>query len=188
MDLTTIENVKLYVTENTSSPLLTKLVTQVSKAVESYIDRGAETVARTEYFDVEPNQRIVIVGAYPISSVSSIYNDPGREYTGTTITASDYAIYGDGRIVFDYPLSPGARALKVTYTGGLGATQAAVESSYPDLVEAVTLQVVHEWRRRNSLAEDTATLAQGAITVGAAMNWLPRVRAILDFYRRAYVR
>ena len=188
MNLTTLENAKLYITENTASPLLTKLIAWVSANVESYIDREVETIARTEYFDVDPGQRMVIVRAYPITSVASVYNDPAREYTTTSITSSDYAAYPDGRIAFDYALSYGIRALKVTYTGGMAADVAALETAYPDLVEAVTLQVVHEWRRRNSLSEDTAALAQGAITVGGSMRWLPHVKDILDGYRRAYVR
>lgn len=198
MNLTTIEHVKRYLADAIPAAgarsagddaLLGQLIAWVSENAAGYMDRLVEQTARTEYFDIDPGQRLVMVRAYPIASVSSVVNDPSRVYTSGTVASTDYVPDAVGPTInFDYSLSYGPRALKVTYAGGLGTTADAICTAYPDLCQAITTQVAHEWRRRASLGEDASTLAQGAITPGGPVNWLPMTRAVLDRYRRAYVR
>lgn len=198
MNLTTIEHVKRYLTDAIPAAgarsagddaLLGTLITWVSSSAENYMDRAVEQTARTEYFDVEPYQRVVVVRAYPIASVSSIINDSARVFTSGTIASTDYDAHATQPLIrFDSDLSIGMKALKVTYTGGLGTTVDGICDAYPDLCQAVTTQVAHEWRRRAALGEDASTLAQGSITPGGPVNWLPMARATLDRYRRPYVR
>lgn len=198
MNLTTTEHVKRYLTDAVPAAgarlagddaLLGQLVTWVSENAAGYMDRLIEQASRTEYFDIDYGQRLVMVRAYPIASISSIVNDVTRAYTSGTIDSDDYVADASGPIInFDYSLSAGPRALKVTYTGGLGTTVDAICAAYPDLCQAVTTQVAHEWKRRASLGEDASVIAQGSITPGGPVNWLPMARATLDRYRRPYVR
>lgn len=53
-----------------------------------------------------------------------------------------------GILWFDFLLSSGANALKVTYTGGLAADTDTFMSNYEDLANAVAAQVAYEWMIR----------------------------------------
>jgi hypothetical protein len=64
----------------------------------------------------------------------------------------------------------------------MGTSATDVESTFPDVADAVMRQVVHEYERRNTLGQTTQILAQNSTqrTWAAAGGWLPEVQGVID--------
>lgn len=204
MDLTTAERVRVLImagAQATGTALLSdtsaglgQLITEVSAAAESYLDRNAESgVSRTEYFDVERGNTIFRLRAYPVASVTNIWLDYDQAFgTSTLLTTDDYfnpVLDTRGLLVMKYPSffrgygDRWSRALKVTYTGGMAATAAAFITAFPDIAAAVEHQVIFRWKRRNDLGHLSVAGDAGTVTV-AGVEWIAESIAVLDRYRR----
>lgn len=167
--------------------LIAMLISSVSARIESALGRGTLTQARTEYIDVAYGQRILQLTSYPITTVSSVYNDSAREYgSSSLVDDDDYAVVDTlGQVIVDYDLIPGARSAKVTYTGGLATTTDNLISSYPDIAMAAEYQIVHEFRRRrDSLDGSSVSLPSGGVAFVGELKTLKIVEQMIDRYRR----
>ena len=204
MDLSTTERMRVLLmggnqdtgTAFTSdaSAALAQLLTSVSAAVESLLDRYVLSgTVRTEYFDISPAQRVFSLRAYPVASITGAWFDTEQAFgTETALTSgTDFAnpVLDDGGLFIlkvaldtqsDFILP---RALKVTYTGGMAATAAAFVTAYPDLAAAVDRQCIHEWKRRNSPGALSEAGLGGTVTV-PEVNLLRSVREIINRHRR----
>jgi len=190
MLITTKDNIKALLGSNSSTNddlLLEAFALSVSAAVEKYIARGVETTERTEYHDVEAGQSYFLLKAYPVDTAESIavYNDSGRTF-GTALGSSNYTVLGDlgGLSIDGYSLIDGPRVLKVVYTGGLAATQEALEAAYPDIEMAARIQGAAWFERRKSLSTASVSVAGSSVSVGGELDFLPQVKSLLVQYRR----
>ncbi len=192
MNLTTKERCIAYLEKGwqEKESLLNQLISDVSASAETYLRRAVLSTTRTEYFNVDPFQTVFALSGYPVTSVTSVANDTDRAWASSTILDStDYAanleaglIEIDGR-----SLAFGKRVLRVIYIGGMAATMDAFVTAYPDISKAVTIQVVHEFRRSNSLQGDSITTAAGSVAFLGGIDWLAHAKGILDSHRRIII-
>lgn len=198
MDLTTSTRVATLVNASGSAPAaftstVGQLITAVSAAVESYLDRYAESgVSRTEYLPVTTGQMVFRLRAYPIASVTSVTFDIEQSFA-TALSSSDYMnpVYSNtGLLNMRYPLRicdgypdtmPGV--LKVVYTGGMASSAANFITAYPDIAGAVDQQVAYLYHQRNNLGTSSVSGDAGSVSAGAD-SWLPSVLDTLRRYRR----
>lgn len=191
MDMTTLPRLKermegLDGTTNTKDIVLQRLITALSKRAEKYLNRHIESTSRTEYFDVLTSQNVVTVRGVPISSITSIHNDTVWDFGSSTEVSSTYYTYqaDTGEICFDMTqLSAGNRVLKVVYTGGMAASTTAFISSYPDLTDAIEMQIIAAFQDRRNYGLATMALQGTAVTYQPPGRWIPEVREVLDLYR-----
>lgn len=189
MLITTKDNVKslLKITSTDEDVILNAVVLGVSAEFENYMDRKIESTARTEYYDIQPGQKIFSVPGYPISAVAGIWNDTERDFgSSTLIDSTSYTFLGtQGQIIIDdYTLMDGAKALKITYTGGMAATQAALQTAYPDLEFAARVQSCFAFKKKDRIGISAESVAGASISVDQKYELLPGVIAVLDKYKR----
>jgi hypothetical protein len=186
MDLTTKDNVKALIglTGSGDDVLIVALVKAVSAQITRYMKREVAIAERTEFHDVEPGQKVFLLKAYPVTACA-VYNDEARAFT-TPLGADVYTFLGSrGRIVVDdYPLIDGAQVLKVVYTGGLAASQEALETQYPDIEMAARIQTAYVYDRRKKLGLASESFGNGSVQFEQKLEILPTVKEMLDPHRR----
>lgn len=188
MNLTTLERLKAYLEGGYEAklPLLNGLLASVSAKVEKYLDRTALVAAYTETFSIEPGTSFIRLKAYPVTSVTYVSNDVTRVHDSTGYLDSDdyYVDLTRGTIEIDYGLDGGPGALKVSYTGGMAATDEAFAAAYPDIANAVEIQTIHEFRARDSLAPTSFAALGISSSVSSQIALLDEVTRVLDEHRR----
>lgn len=197
MDLTTTARVAAIIAPGqtlsaSTTAALAQLITSVSAAAEVVMDRAAQSSARTEYFTVEPGQRRFSLRAWPVSAVSSVNYDLDNAWTGAALDADEFVspVYSPtGELVIRYALLArehevdAPSALRVIYTGGMAADAAAFIAAFPDVAEAVELQVAHLWHARNAPGMSSVS-GDGGNVSPTADAWVPRALEILRSRRR----
>lgn len=173
-------------TASTHDDYLNELLRAYSAEFERYMGRRSQVVERREQFDIEPGQRIIVLPAYPVSSVATVINDTSRDFDGSAISSGDYYVSTKhGLIEIDKAaLSYGPGAVRVTWTGGLGSNTTALIRDFPDLAHAADLQVVYHFRRRQSLGASGLSQGGGNVSWEGALDLLPTVKQILDRRKR----
>ncbi len=102
------------------------------------------STSRTEYYDGDGSDTLLLK-AYPVTTVSTIYVDTEREYASTDLLDStDYVWYGmEGTVRTDGALfSSGNKSVKVTYSGGY--------STVPYDLQLAVKELVQFWYKRNT--------------------------------------
>lgn len=191
MDLTTATRHKTFadIAGSGEDTLLGYLITAISAQVEDYLDRYAESTSRTVYLDVDEGQRFFVLRGYPVSSVTSVYNDSEWGFGASTLVAStEYTVLGpDGFLRFPYyELVAGPGALKVTYVGGMAANTAAFYAAFPAVELAVWAQVSYLFDKRKFLADTSASVAGSSVGFQVP-ELLPEVVGMLKPYRRSTI-
>lgn len=186
MLITTKDNIKLLVGNSGTSDdiLLNSIALAVSRYVEKYLGREIETKQRTEYFDVEPGQALFHVKAFPVTACA-VYNDTYRAFT-TAVPTTNYTYLGEwGQIIVDqYTLESGAKVLKVVYTGGIAASQTALESGdFKDIEMAARIQGAFWFERRKALGLLSENVEGGSLQF-QKLELLPTVKEVLEPYCR----
>ena len=190
---TTLARVKVDLQTGGADPLptthddyLNELLRAYSAEFERYLGRYSQVVLRQEQYDVEPGMRVVALNAYPVSSVSTVTNDSGRDFDSGDVSSDDYYLSAkNGLLEFDKTaLVSGPGVLRVTYTGGLGTNTTALVRDFPDLAHACDIQVVYHFRRRRSLGASGLSQGGGNVSWEGALDLLPTVKQILDRRRR----
>jgi len=161
----------LQVTVEPGGPL-EKVIATTSRRIESFIgteDSRAET--RIEQYD--GGCSFIMLRAFPVNSIISIYDDLDQEFASDTlIDSADYYIENSNLGLLGYKygaFNPGRRNLKITYTCGYSST-----NDVPDKIrEAVLIQIENEHLRRlpQRFQQDEWDL-------------LPEVEMLLKDYRR----
>lgn len=194
MDLTTLARVKTLLFpwdrldyDNT----LAQLITDVSGQVESALNRGAESIARTEYFSPEPGQQVFGLKGYPVASVASVKEDVGdRAFTtdANTIDAELYTTNSDtGALYLHGWACVGAhKSLQVVYTGGMAATTAAFLVAFPDLAAGVDAQVAFMLKRRDSIGFDSIGSA-GSSSALSPLGFVQPLQDAIERHRRVSI-
>ena len=187
--LTTLARVKVQVQAggkklgDTWDSWIAAAIVAYSAEAERLMNRPAEATERTEYFDVSIGQRqSFLLRAVPVSAVSSVRSDTDRDFAASDEVDSDsYTFDPENGILYvdGVVLEGGIRALKVTYTGGLGADLDAVLLAHADVVQAVETQIVYHSQRLKSLGKSGSGGAGGSVSWIGALDLLPAVRKTL---------
>lgn len=185
IDLCELADVKTYlgITDTSEDTLLGALIDSASQAIERYCRRKFKQETLTEYHDGMEVGKLALRRA-PINSITTIHDDTDREYgSGTLVDSDNYTYYAQsGIVVFDgdIVMQDGNKNVKVVYSGGFGATTAALPE---DLQLACQILTAALWTR----AKQGAAGIESETTEGYSVKWrgeLPvEVALILKGYR-----
>ena len=190
MDLVTIATVRAFrgwSADATQDAVLGTLITSISARFEKDLcGRLVEETSRTVQVNISTDQRTVQLPAFPVETLTAVKNSAERDFTGDAVSSDDYYLEAAiGVINFETGLERGAGALQVEYTGGMGTSATDVESTFPDVADAVMRQVVYEYERRNTLGQTSQILAQNSTQRNwpSAGGWLPEVQGVIDKHK-----
>lgn len=190
--LTSLDNAKLYlrVTNDKDDDLLEALIIRATNMIENqYCNRPLINVStssttslasQTEYFD--GGRYDLHLKYYPISTITSVYDDPDRTYTdtGDVVNSTDYVIYeNEGRLNFDSKLSDGTHSVRVIYTGGYTTTTlpAEIEQACIEITGILYKQTDNLGISGKSFSDGSVSYYQDRISwiardaLGAYRNW-----------------
>ena len=130
MWLTSYNRILRYISDDSSTPLssttyrrreLENWIAAVSATVENYLNRELGIASYTEYFDVKYGKKLYLVERPPITTLTSVYEDPHGEWDGGEGELSDCIISrkGWGTVLPSVLNYEARKALRVIYTGGL---------------------------------------------------------------------
>jgi hypothetical protein len=106
--------------------LIDELIADAQKQAETYINRSIEADDYTEYYTGDGSDTL-LVRQFPVNSITSIYDDPDREYGASTLIDSadiDFQAGSDnannGKIVYDGGIFTRSRVqnIKIAYNAG----------------------------------------------------------------------
>lgn len=195
--LTTKEDVRLFKgwasDADPSDAWIESAITAASARVENSLGRKTLQAAQTEYLDVNPREaQLFLLKGWPIltSPVPVVYHDLLRVFdAGTSINTAHYD-FDEALGLLDIDgitLSHGIRVLKVEYTGGMSDTVSNFKTAYPDLAEAVVMQVAFWWESRKRLGQRTVSGPDGSITLEEPLDYLPILRRAISKHKRKFM-
>ena len=173
-DGTTLARVRLALfkaADDTSfDELLAQLITTASRQVERWLNAPFSAEARVETFTVEDGSRTkFFLGASPVSAITSVKVDGTGAYSGdeTTLDASSYILEpNEGVVGMRFEPSLGFQRYRVSYTGGLAATTAALIAEYPELATAIDMQTAYLFHMSDRPHIEQQSLGGAAVKVG----------------------
>ena len=179
MLLASLSNTKLFleIQVATHDTLLSLLLAQISKRVETFLNRDLEKKARTVYYDA--GRKLYFLSAYPIDSTAIL---TVIDETTTRIINSDYYVWYDEGLIDFYtiPTYNRPKQIAITWTGGYVNTNAVPG----DIQLAVIMQTAFVFRRRKDIGLTSISMPDGSISVNAPTELLPEVKAVLKSYRK----
>jgi len=192
MDLTTEARARILIEDRGdyavgASTFIGKLVTLYSYQAEEYLRRTVTAATYTEHFNVRSGQAVFQLKAYPISAVSAVYSDSSRSFDSSSLISSDDYTYDPdtGTLFIDkVSLPTGPRSLKIVYVGGMATNTTAFIVRFPEVSEAIDMQIAYHWNRRSNLGENSVSLPDASRTFTGQINWLAMSRLVLDKHRR----
>lgn len=167
--------------------LLDSLITNASAAIESYCRRVFASASYTELHDGDGLRRIQTLDQFPVSVVTTLHDDPNREYgSGTLIDAVNYVTdLAEGIIKLDLGLrfARGVQNIQIVYTAGFAAI--------PDDLQQATIRLVAAWwhkSTRDPNVKSEKLMSWSATYRDVSADELPAdVLSVLNFYRKAVV-
>jgi len=162
MDLATLDLVKVRLckTDTEDDADLLAIIASYSAEFARWMCRHVETIQRTESYKVKGSGYDVCLKGYPVQSVVSV-KFAGKKKdlpSAFPVLADDFDVDLDSGILevcADSSFEP--LYVEVTYTGGMGADTTEFIANYPDLAEAMALQVCEHWRRKNDPSKSSVT-------------------------------
>jgi hypothetical protein len=188
--LTTLENIKEYlnITGTDDDLLLENLIDRATGIIEIICNRPLKNVdgqdalvAQTEYFNGGGRSKLFLK-YYPISSITSIHDDPDRVYGADTLIDSDeYAFWADEGIVeFDGAgtVGSGVKNIKVIYKGGYTA------ATLPYDIEQICIELVAIlYKMRDRIGVSSKSFSDGSASYFENLL-TPQSREVLRKYSK----
>jgi hypothetical protein len=178
MQLASVSDTKAFleISSATHDTLLDTLLTQISKRVETFLNRELEKKARTAYFNAGRSK--YFLPAYPIdSSVGLVVTVDG---VAQVYEDNYYVWFDDGYVEFSItPSYTKPRGVVIGWTGGYAAADVPA-----DIQMATIMQVSFVFRRRKDIGLSSISLPDGSIGVNAPTELLPEVKSVLKSYRK----
>lgn len=194
MDLTTVADVKEYLESQSDDSrveaLIQAFITGLSAEVEQYLDRELVAGTYTEYHDVAYNQFQLFLRAYPVTSITGIWNDTSRVFAASSAVSADtYKLYEDrGKLYFDgIALYPGPGVVKIVYAGGMAADSAAFIAAYPAIAHACAAEVAARFQRKNQQGAAAVNFATGGVSLLPRGQFVTNIEDVLQPYARILV-
>lgn len=154
---------------------------RVSKIFETYCDRVFDSATYTEYYD-GGGRNMLVLKHYPITSITSIYDDSDWGWGADYLVASGTYRIKDDRIVMyktGYTFYDYNQNIKITYVAGYSTVPA-------DLKHACITETIRSYIHRKHVDEVSKSLADGSISY-TSKEFLPMTLAVLDKYFRREV-
>lgn len=136
----------LKVTSEEDNGVVESLINRASAWANQYTGRLLKSRAHTEYQDGPCGGDHIILRQFPVTSLTSVHDDPLRAFGASTqVAAGDIyldAENGTVELLNGVALTSGKASVKIVYTGGYAA------ASIPaDIQEAVLIYMGHAYRR-----------------------------------------
>ena len=180
MALITVANVKTEVTgfsdsDTTYDDLLAALVLAIPSLFDELTGRKIERDTFTEYHSTRRYVEELQLKNYPIVSITSIHDDPDRDYAAASlIAAADYTFDADSGVVFyDGNFFQGNNNIKIVYVAGYNS------STFPASWKEIWVrQCAHWFKDAKGAKWATSNISQplgGSIVVKSTLksNLLP---------------
>jgi hypothetical protein len=187
MDMTTSTRVKeaLGIAGSGSDTTIAQMVTAVSNEVERLMDRHAQTTARTEVYQMRATKRLVLLKGYPVDTGAAFTVKVSQNGDFTTAdTLDQYTEYtldatrGEIRFLGGYeplrdsdsgkPIAP--IYVQVTYTGGMATTANNFITAFPEISQAVDMQIVHQFKRRSTPGQTSTEMGDSSASYQAEVG------------------
>lgn len=146
------------------------LILGVSRDFQETADRVVEIGAQSEVLDIEEFTNQLKLRAWPVDTEADfkIFHDTTRAFGAETeVDSAQYYLNPvNGKVDLFLKFAPGRKILKVTYTGGMASfTEPLVVgeefwSLYPDVAEAVTLEVISTFKKIPNLGAAVVRIGQ----------------------------
>jgi len=134
---------------------ITALATYVLSLWDELTNRTWASTTHTEYYSPRKHQSLLILKNCPITSITSIHDDPERDYESDTLISSDDYGYGDGKsgmVTYDSEFYESMFGVKIVYVAGYTDTNVPAW-----LKNALSRQGAHWWfnqRRKPGILEE----------------------------------
>lgn len=138
----------------------------VSSLIDLYAGQSFVTGVVVEHFTARSNQRVIFARKFPLNSITSIEYYPYGSTTASTVDASNYMYFSDGKIVFNETLYP-YYTYKITYNAGY--------TTVPDPIKQATLMLAQTMA--SALDNNAVGVPEGGNTT----------RFVFDKYEENYV-
>lgn len=182
MSLATLDEIKSYYDMTGSDAAvddeLAEISVRISKIFETYCDRSFESTTYTEYHDGD-NRNGIYLNHYPITSITSIYDDSEWGWGSDYVVASGTYRIKDERAVTlkaGYTFHNHTQNVKVTYVAGYSTIPA-------DLNHVCIVEVIRSYKSRKEVDVTAKTLGDGSISY-TSRDFLPMTKVVLDKYTR----
>lgn len=161
---------------------LERLITAAQSWLEQECGRVFDSGTVTEFYSGTDWTDCLVLGRPPITSITSLWDDPLRAYGSTSlIDPAKYAI-GDaeaGIVALDgITFQQGLRNIKITYVGGYASTDAALTPLKQALIEMVW--AAREKGEHNLVGVRSRSIADGNVQFvnldWGSMNLTPIIR------------
>lgn len=158
--------------------ILTRLITAVSSAVETYLGRAMTSAARTEYYTCRGGT-VLLLQHYPITAVATLTVDGEAIPAYSSLTGAGYIIQTSKLLLngytFSTPCSTDHNNVTVVYTAGY--------STIPGDIEQAAIHLISlRYRERDRIGQQSKILA-GETVRYSVFDMPPDVKAVLDQYR-----
>ena len=162
------------------------IIPAVSRQIESAAGVGLYTESRTQVFDVELGQQRFLLNSLDITTITSVKTSTDRDFDTagkfTLVDPEDYTVESvRGRLTIDrWNMAAGVGAMQVVHTGGIGTTPSDVLTSWPDLVLACAMQVIHIYKKAPHFGFTARSGNTGSRTFEQGANLLQAVREYVE--------
>lgn len=183
--LTSRSKAKVYLQLNQSdvtyNEFIDDLIDGVSAGIEEYTARKFVSRSYTEYYDGD-GTRVLLLRQFPIVSITSIHDDPDRNYNSDTlIDADDYVSDDDiGKVtlVDIDAFTKGIHAIKVIYTAGYASVPKNIQ-----LAAHVWIADIFNRAVMGADGEESESIGQHSVTFNA--DEMPkRARSLLRPFKK----
>jgi hypothetical protein len=180
-DLTTLENVKGWLspplTSTGDDALLTRLITAASQFIETWLNRAVATQSYAETRDGDGGRRLVFAHT-PVTAIASLTIDgiaipPAPDAASPGFVFSPTVLYLQG-----WRFTPGYQNVVASYTAGYDATP-------PEIEQACIELVVLRYKERDRIGQVSKNLA-GEVVAFAQKDMPADVQTLIDQYRRNF--
>lgn len=202
----TLANIKadLGIPDTTDDAVLTRWLLGLQGRFDMHCRRVLlKQTDRIEIFDGDVSS--LMLDAFPVESVSEVVIDADQDWTNANsiLSSDDYLIASRrGRLLYgrgDSPWPAGNQCIRVTYTGGLVASDGTAANAYVDeahvqaLKRAFAMQSEFEWRNRTGIGVSqmnasgvVMSMAPGVPLALKEKTLLPEVETVLAPLVRYY--
>ena len=194
LPVTTIAAVRAYkglaIAGGASDAWITSAIAAFSRRFEAALGRALLEEVQTEVLDVDfDGQTVFPLKGWPVlsSPAISVRLDALRVFDAATeLEATFYTVdEEEGFLIVDGIVLPrGMRVLRVVYTGGMAADEAAFLAAYPDAAEAADIQINYWFESRLRLGQKSVVGPDNTVTMESTTEFLPVVNEAIARYRR----
>jgi hypothetical protein len=135
---------------DTYDGLLENLVSIIESLWDELTNRIWAKTSHIEYYNSSRYNNIINLRNFPVQSVTSIYDDPDRDFeAGDLVDADDYSVDTKNGIIYnDGMFYEGFQSLKVTYVAGYTDVAGTGNLPVPMWLKGILIRQAAHWYRQ----------------------------------------